>query len=294
MRDTDRLIRVDRHDDGLNSWEMARIAPPAPLAGTIAGYMDYHERTSCFTVRRELPHAEGVLIVNLGAPIGVTGGDGAMIRLGAGEAFAAGVHLRPALSHSDGSQKGMHVFLPLATLRRLLGIPMGEMIDRVVPLDAVLGKAARDLGIRLLEANAAEPNGRHARIALLDAALIARLAECPPVRAEVTEAIGLLITRPDLDIAAIARDIGWSRKHLAACVRDTVGVGPRSFRRLIRFQRLTAIMADDRAPDWAGLACDAGYCDQSHLIREFREFADMTPTEFIARSLGDGGGLIER
>jgi AraC-like DNA-binding protein len=289
MRDTDRLIRVQRHDDGLNSWEMARIAAPAPLAGAIAGYMDYHERTGGFTVRRELPHAEGVLIVNLGAPIAVTGGDGAMIRLGAGEAFAAGVHLRPALSHSDGGQTGMHVFLPLATLRRLLGIPMGEMIDRVVPLDAVLGKAARDLGIRLAEAN-----DRDTRIALLDAALIARLAECPPVRSEVAHAIGLLTGRPDLDIAAIARDIGWSRKHLAACVRDALGVGPRSFRRLVRFQRLTALIADDASTDWAGLACDAGYCDQSHLIREFREFADMTPTQFIARSLGDGGGLIER
>jgi AraC-like DNA-binding protein len=183
----------------------------------------------------------------------------------------------------------MHVFLPLATLRRLLGIPMGEMIDRVVPLDAVLGKAARDLGIRLAEAN-----DRDTRIALLDAALIARLAECPPVRSEVAHAIGLLTGRPDLDIAAIARDIGWSRKHLAACVRDALGVGPRSFRRLVRFQRLTALIADDASTDWAGLACDAGYCDQSHLIREFREFADMTPTQFIARSLGDGGGLIER
>jgi AraC-like DNA-binding protein len=106
-------------------------------------------------------------------------------------------------------------------------------------------------------------------------------------------ALRLLRTRPDLDIAAIARDIGWSRKHLADRVRDAVGIGPRSFRRLLRFDRLTKAIGEDPAPDWTGLAHDVGYCDQSHLIREFREFAGLTPSQYVARSLPGGGGLVE-
>lgn len=286
MLDPARLIRVDTYDDGINAWEMARIAAPTPLAGLIDSYSDYHERTGSFSVRRELPHAEGVMIVNLGPPIAITGGDGRRLRLGPAEAFVAGVHLRPALSHSSGVQAGMHVHLSLLTLRRLLGIPMDEMIDRVVPLDALLGAEARSLGSALVEAGT-----RGERIALLDAALTRRLARCAPVRANQAHALALLRTRPDLNIAEIARDIGWSRKHLASRVRDATGVGPRSYRRLIRFARLTAAIGD--APDWAALAADIGYCDQSHLIREFSEFAGMTPTQFVARSLG-AGGLIEQ
>jgi AraC-like DNA-binding protein len=289
MAISDRLIRIDAHDDGVNRWEMARIAVPPPLAGLIDAYADYHEQTGGFSVRRELPHAEGVLIVNLGETIAITAGDGGMIRLSAGEAFAAGIHLRPALSHSSGAQAGMHVFLPLLTLRRLLGIPMDEMIDRVVPLDTLLGPAARTLG----EALVAAPT-RAARVALLDAALTERLARCAPLCCNQTHAIALLRTRPDLDIADIARDIGWSRKHLAARVRDAIGVGPRSFRRLLRFQRLTGLIGQASSPDWTALAFDAGYYDQSHLIREFREFAEMTPTQFVARSLGDSGGVVEQ
>src|SRR5947208_7298518 len=131
---SDRAIKVQQHDDGVNAWQNARVTAPPEFGNEIYGYSDYWERTGGFTTRRELPHAEGVLIVNLGATIAITGGDGTALRLRAGEAFAAGAHLRAALSHSEGTQAGMHVFLPLAALRRLLGIPMDRLVDRVVAL----------------------------------------------------------------------------------------------------------------------------------------------------------------
>lgn len=284
-----RRVQETSHDDGVNAWRTVRVAPAAALAGDVYGYADYAERTGGFTLRRELPHAEGVLIVNLGDPIAITGGDGAVLRLGAGEAFVAGAHLRPAFSGSQGEQAGVQVFLPLATLRRLLGVPMNTLIDRVAPLDALLGvAAARALGQALGEA----PDAL-SRAAVLDAALASRLRGSP-LDPRQSRALALLRARPDRDIADVARAVGWSRKHLADRVRDAVGVGPRSFRRLLRFQALTA--AVERAPgtpDWAGLAVDAGYCDQSHMIREFREFSGLTPTTYLARALPDAGGLVE-
>ncbi|HEY1636877.1 MAG TPA: helix-turn-helix domain-containing protein [Rhizomicrobium sp.] len=284
-----RAIDIQSHDDGVNAWRTARVAAPPALSNDIYGYSDYWERTDGFTTRRELPHAEGVLIVNLGAPIAITGGDGGVLRLQAGEAFAAGAHLRPALSHSDGTQAGMHVFLPLTTLRRLLGTPMDRLADRVVPLDALLGVEVRDLGAKLCEAK-----DRHARVALLDAALAHRLSTTAPLASQQRHALHLLRARPNRDISDIARDIGWSGKHLASRVKDAVGIGPRCFRRLLRFQTLTAMIGRHAgAPDWASLALDAGYCDQPHMVREFREFSGMTPSIYRARSLPDGGGLVE-
>jgi AraC-like DNA-binding protein len=285
----DRVLQVWEHDDGVNAWRNARLTSPAELRGDIHGYADYWERTGGFTTRRELPHAEGVLIFNLGAPIAITGGDGSILRLRAGEAFAAGAHLHPALSHSEGTQAGMHVFLPLATLRRLLGTPMDRLVDRVIPLDAVLGLEARDLGVRLCEAN--DPD---ARISLLDAALSRRFSQTAPLPAQQAYALKLLRNGVRCEISDIARDIGWSRKHLAARVKDAIGIGPRCFRRLIRFQTLTRTIGRHAGPpDWAALALETGYCDQPHMIREFREFSGITPEIYRARSLPAGGGLVE-
>lgn len=285
----DRVLSVREHDDGVNSWRMAEVSAPPELRNEIYGYSDYRERTGGFTVRRELPHAEGVLIVNLGAPIAITGGDGRMLQLKAGDSFAAGAHLRPALSHSEGSQAGMHVFLPLATLRRLLAMPMDRLVDRVIPLDTLLGADARDLGAKLCDAK-----DRAARIALLDAALGGRLTQVAPLAPQQAHALQLLRAHPNRDISDVARDIGWSGKHLASRVKDAIGIGPRCFRRLLRFQKLTAILGRHVGPpNWAGLALDAGYCDQPHMVREFREFSGITPTVYRARSLPDGGGLVE-
>jgi AraC-like DNA-binding protein len=284
-----RSVRAMVHDDGVNAWDAARIAPPAEIARDIYGYGDYWERTGSFTVRRELPHAEGVLIVNLGAPIAITGGNGERLEFAAGEAFVAGPHLRPALSHSGGEQSGIHVLLPLVTLRRMLGVSMDQLADQVVPLDALLGRRARELCERLGEAG-----GRMARVAALDDALTGWLRSSSAVGRQTESALRLLRSRPDLDIAEIAREIGWSRKHLADRIQNAVGVGPRSFRRLLRFQQLVELLGEAEKPvDWAALACEAGYFDQSHMIREFREFSGLTPGAYLARTLPDGGGLVE-
>jgi len=272
------------HDDGLNAWSVAEYACGAGLRGLVHHYTDYWERTGSFSTRRELPIADGVMIFNLGDPLEIVGGDGRTIRLGAGEAFVAGTHLRPALSRSTGEQAGIHIFLPIESVRRLIGVPLGQMTDQVVALDSLLGPQARRLGERLVQAP------RSHRPGLLDRALHARLVETEVCTAQA-HALRLLRTRPDLDIMGIAQDIGWSRKHLADRVRDAVGIGPRSFRRLLRFHRLTKAIGD--APDWAGLAAETGYYDQSHLIREFREFAGMTPSDYLARLAPAGGGLIE-
>jgi AraC-like DNA-binding protein len=283
----ERVTRIDEHDDGVNAWAMRRLAPPAGLAGLIDGYTFYQERTGGFTTRRELPHGDAVMIVNLGQPITLVGANGAVIRLRAGEGFVAGAHLRAALSQSEGAQAGVHIHLSLPALRQLLGVPLTQIVDQVVRLEDVLGAgAAARLG-RLAELPAAH------QVAWLDAALLERLGQARPLDRQQRHAVRLLRTREDLDIADIARDIGWSPKHLATRTRDCLGVGPRCFRRLLRFGRLMELLGRGPFPGWAAVALEAGYYDQPHMNREFREFAGLTPTAFLARSLPDGGGLVE-
>lgn len=283
-----RLLRVDAHNDGINSWEMQRFAPSGALTGLVGGYTDYVERTAGFTTRRELPHGEGVLIVNLREPIEITAGNGELIQLGTGRAFVAGFHLRPALSWSSGEQRGIQIEISLAALRRLIGVPMSELVDRTIPLEALLGAAATDLGERL-----AGTLECRERIALLEAELLARFVARPELAPSQMAALQLL-KQPGGDIMDIARRIGWSRKHLTDRVRDVVGVGPRSYRRVLRFDRAVKLIRNGADTEgWAGLAAESGYCDQSHMIREFNELAGMTPVALVRQQVPGDGGFAE-
>jgi AraC-like DNA-binding protein len=283
----DRLIRVDAHDDGVNRWEMARLKPAAALAGQVTSYSDYWEETGGFTTRREMPSIDPVLIVNLGEPIEIVDGNGDLIILRAGEGFAGGLHLRHALARSNGRQAGVHVHLPLQTLGRLLRLPLADLVDRTLPLDVAAGEWGRTFCSAIADART---HGE--RAALLDTMLTDRLAAAPPDPL-VGHLSACLEYAPEVKVADLARRFGWSRKHLSTRFREATGVSPRLYRRLARFGRLTNMLQSGARAQWAALALDAGYFDQPHMLRDFRDFAGVTPREFIARSLPNMGGLIE-
>jgi AraC-like DNA-binding protein len=73
-----------------------------------------------------------------------------------------------------------------------------------------------------------------------------------------------------------------SGNHLAAQFKSHVGTTPKRVARIYRFARLI-ISVDARRPvDWPGLAHAAGYFDQAHFAREFKDFTGHTPTQYLA------------
>jgi AraC-like DNA-binding protein len=82
-------------------------------------------------------------------------------------------------------------------------------------------------------------------------------------------------------IGELTRELGWSRKRIVARFREEIGLTPKQSARLLRFERARALAESGERPDWAWLAREAGYYDQSHLINEFRSFTGRTPETFF-------------
>ncbi|MET0266124.1 MAG: DUF6597 domain-containing transcriptional factor [Duganella sp.] len=78
-------------------------------------------------------------------------------------------------------------------------------------------------------------------------------------------------------IEALAAALRVSRQHLAGQFRERVGLSPKLYARICRFRRATAALKHGLPPDWAQLALECGYFDQSHLIHDFQEFAHCAP-----------------
>jgi AraC-like DNA-binding protein len=79
-------------------------------------------------------------------------------------------------------------------------------------------------------------------------------------------------------IESIAEASGVSRQHLARAFAHHVGVSPKTFARVMRFRRAIEL---GKRQQWADVAAELGYFDQSHLIADFREFAGETPVPFF-------------
>jgi AraC-like DNA-binding protein len=124
------------------------------------------------------------------------------------------------------------------------------------------------------------------RAGLVDWFLLERLETGPRPSPEVAWTWRrLLASGGGIPIGRLAAEAGWSHKHLITRFRQQMGLRPKTAARLIRFDRVWRRLAQSEGPPvWADLAHEAGYADQAHLIREFRRFTGMTPTQFQAQT----------
>jgi AraC-like DNA-binding protein len=280
-------IRVVRHRSPRGRWEMAFGAPDLRLGAHVAGsYVGYLEQAAGAMRRQQVPFAGVPLIVSFGPTIAILDPRGS-VEGQPYRSFVAGLYDRFVVTEYAGAQHGVQMNFTPVGAARFLGLPLGELANRVVDLDDVLGPAARRLAEQLAEAP-----GWVARFALLDRFILERLREARPVAPFVAWAWQRLAQSDGgCAIGALATEIGCSRKHLIHGFRAELGLPPKTVARILRFQRATGLIQRDNGVRWAELALDCGYYDQAHLIRDFREFADSTPDEFLRRHLPDSGGV---
>jgi AraC-like DNA-binding protein len=267
------MYRLDRCP--LGRWELAQMRPQADLAGDVIRYSGYVERSGWSIDQREVAVPIVPLIINFGDPF--------RIRMGANESvdhrgFVAGLYDGYADVASTGRAHCMQVdFTPLGA-HRFFAMPMCDVAGQTVALDQV--GSFEDLTCQLYDAR-----DWATRFAVLDRFLRQRLGTAPAPSSPISWAWRQLAASAGrVRVGALAREIGWSRKHLAQRFAVEVGAGPKTAGRILRFAGARrSIDAGIRAGrmDWADLAADWGYADQAHMIREFRAMAGVTPADYV-------------
>ncbi|HXV76032.1 MAG TPA: DUF6597 domain-containing transcriptional factor [Candidatus Polarisedimenticolaceae bacterium] len=179
-----------------------------------------------------------------------------------------------------------------------LGFAVESITGAVEPLDDVLGVVTASLRDRLLEARTTA--GKMAAVEgwLLDRAA-GRLERNPVVEFLADR----LFAPAGIRISNLVAEIGYSQRHVLALFRKWVGLTPKQYGRIRRFQQVLADVShgangpDAMAaypspltrltePEWVDLALRHGYYDQAHLIRDFNEFAGLSPGAYVAAYRG--------
>lgn len=256
--------------------EFVRVRPRSELRPYVVDYVGYRETTQTLGARRELPVGFVPVIANFGAPweIGSPSGTGEF------GSFVAGLSTSPTSVRALGEACCLQInFTPLGA-SRFFRMPAGELTDRVVDPEDLLGPRWRPLRARLFDL----PTWP-ARFSLVENVILDRIGSARVSFDAVAWGAEQLRSRAGLcRIEELARQAGWSRRHFSARFRREVGLGPKTFARVLRFNHALALAQRRREPDWAGLAAEAGYADQPHMIREFVAFSGFTPAELVKLS----------
>ncbi|MBZ9846490.1 AraC family transcriptional regulator [Mesorhizobium sp. CA14] len=275
MSDEPERHRQDNRSPALH-FEMVRRKPAVSLAGIVTDICGYRETCP--------GHFRIVEFASLTVPLVISFAEVFAIGLGHSPgdndryaSFAAGLYAGPVMIESFGGACCVQVnFTPLGA-RQFFGLPMSELRDRMVGLDDALGFD----GIALRE-ELGEAADWNARFDIAEGFITSRLAEANALSPAIAWAYRTVVMSGGRTrISALAGEIGWSRKHLAAKFTDAIGIGPKTLSRIVRFNRALSL-SKRQDNDWAGIAADCGYADQAHLVREFRQLAGETPTGLAA------------
>lgn len=188
--------------------------------------------------------------------------------LAEGQAIAVGTMTKPLLIDARATAEFFGVRFRPGRAAAFLRIPLAEITDARVPLGEIWKEWPRE----------------RVDVASLEAELLRRLD--PDRDRRVDAAIAkLMASRGRARVDAVAKSIGISRQHLARQFLHHVGVSPKTFARVMRFRNVIdslplRVRSERQEIDWAEIATEHGYYDQSHLIADFRELGGATPSSF--------------
>lgn len=195
----------------------------------------------------------------------------ALVGVVGGARSSSHVHETPPGTRSVG------VLLRVDAAPRVLGDAASAFAELHTGLDALWDTDAHLFQEALAEAQLGGASSDEATLALVQAALVARLR---PNAAPAGLDVAVARLERGATVAAAARAAGRSPLTLRLWFDEALGISPVTWARVRRVQRALRIALGE--PDWSTVAHAAGYCDQAHLCRDLREIAGVTPTAWRA------------
>jgi AraC-like DNA-binding protein len=165
---------------------------------------------------------------------------------------------------------------------RFLDMPAGDLCDAVVEMDELWGAGVWEWRDRILEARSPER-----KFDLLEHMFQRRLLaeRSDPQHARMAGwAVERFLRQPRVSsIKSVSDSLGLSQKHFIEVFRREVGMTPKRFCRIQRFQKVLQQLKGHRSVDWSDVVWAGGYSDQSHFIHEFTAFSGLKPSVYLDR-----------
>jgi AraC-like DNA-binding protein len=238
---------------------------------------DSHSPVERAARERVLPTGCASLVVRLSEhPVRVFAGIDAPLAQSHGFAVLGGTRSRFYVRDTSQASISLGAQFRPGAAAAWLGVPGEAFAEAHIALEELWGAEVARLRERLLRATTP-----YERLAQFELELGARAVQARAIHPVVEHALQQLgDCRGSASVDAAWRASGFSQRHFIALFRREVGLAPKVFARIQRFQAVLRGSTRAAPSRWAEIAASAGYADQAHLVREFQAIAGIAPGRY--------------
>lgn len=195
------------------------------------------------------------------------------------EAFIGGIHVEPVMFQLQGGTGLFGISCKPETLIMLFNKPIGDLADNFAELDSYIGGTITEMVKQIQDA----PSHEH-RIQIAVNYFRKRVAEQKQRdRYYFSEAMQYIRMATGLQsVDEVCEKVFVGKRQLQRTFQENIGISPKTYVRIVRFKGAYDFVQHNPNTTWTEISHHFGYSDQSHFIRDFREFTGENPTAFIS------------
>lgn len=196
-------------------------------------------------------------------------------------AFVTGIWTKPAILKVEQRIEWFGIRFKPEVFLRIFNQPFREMENVALDVRSVLGKSTGELADRIAEADTTEQ-----RIALAESFFTQHLKNDQPGQVYYSNALQLIRQYGGrVSTEELSKKVYVCERQLQRAFRENFGISPKTYSRLVRFNRASNLLKKAERLNWADITYSCGYADQAHFIRDFKAFSGANPTALISDPL---------
>jgi len=251
--------------------------PTFPLSQFVEAFIYFERVEYAHTVDRFLPNGDTEILIDFhDTPQYIYDNQTLKEIQACNHIWASGVRTEPITIPSGNGAAMMVISFKKGMAAPFFPFPMEEIRDSVVDADLVWGSDFGRLRERLLNTKNID-----LRFHIVEEFLLRTFSSTLNLNPCISFAVNEMIERPDtISIARMNATIGYSKKHFAEMFRKQIGVTPKSYLKIMRFQKAVKTIDASENIDWGTIAFECGFYDQAHFINDFKHFSGFTPEQY--------------
>lgn len=257
---------------------LSRSEPSAPLSRFVQCFWYCEGAPLTHSKERLMPTGEPCIIFNLrDEPIRIYDWKNLDRSETYGQAVLSGARSEPFVIDMLQQERVFGIQFSPGGSFPFFRMPSSEVVNSDVSLDYVWSSGAAAMRERLLGAKSIP-----AMFAAAENALRQQLARPLELHPAVHFAARRFSANPHTtSVASVLDAVGLSHRRFSQLFNDQIGLTPKGFCRVRRFQRVLQNIYAGRNVEWTRIALDCGYYDQAHFIHDFQSFSGFTPTSYV-------------